>query len=177
MALPLSGQISMSDIRFELGVLSQSPFGLNEARSGTYVAINSCSTFKPPSTGQIRLSDWYGYDHAEACPTPTPTPTITPPPPTPTPTPTPTPLCEITVNLNVSDGGGASLTYINDDTLVEYTVTAFDATGAMQVPAGSYTFVSYVKNVPCPSPLMPVVTPLNFTSGCNTSVQVQIGCA
>jgi len=91
MALPLSGQISMSDIRFELGVLSQSPFGLNEARSGTYVAINSCSTFKPPSTGQIRLSDWYGYDHTEPCPTPTPTPTITPPPPTPTPTPTPTP--------------------------------------------------------------------------------------
>ena len=43
MALPASGQISMDDIRVELGVPTQSPFGLNEARSGTYVALNQNS--------------------------------------------------------------------------------------------------------------------------------------
>lgn len=67
MALPLSGQITMDDIRIELGVSTQSPFGLNEARSGTYVAINSCSTYKPPSTGQVSLSDWYGYNQTQSC--------------------------------------------------------------------------------------------------------------
>lgn len=67
MALPSSGQISMNDIRIELGVPTQTPFGLNEARSGTYGAINPCSTYKPPATGQISLSDWYGYNHTQAC--------------------------------------------------------------------------------------------------------------
>lgn len=51
----------MNDIRVELGVPSQSPFGLNEARNGTYVALNSYSPTSPPSTGQVSLSDWYGY--------------------------------------------------------------------------------------------------------------------
>jgi len=68
MALPLSGQISMDDIRVELGVPSQSPFGLDEARSGTYVAINQCSTYKPPVEGTVSLSDWYGYNQTQACP-------------------------------------------------------------------------------------------------------------
>lgn len=72
MALPLSGQISMNDIQNELGISEGDPgfsdFGLSEARNGTYVAINPCSTYKPPSTGQISLSDWYGYNHTEACP-------------------------------------------------------------------------------------------------------------
>jgi len=61
MALPASGQISMDDIRVELGVPSQSPFGINEARLGTYVAINQFSPSKPPSSGQVSLSDWYSY--------------------------------------------------------------------------------------------------------------------
>jgi hypothetical protein len=61
MALPSSGQISMDDIRVELGVPSQSPFGLDEARLGTYVAINQFSASKPPSSGQVSLSDWYSY--------------------------------------------------------------------------------------------------------------------
>jgi hypothetical protein len=68
MALPSSGTITMDMIRAELGVPSQSPFGLNEARSGTYVAINQCSTYKPPATGQVSLSDWYGYSQTQACP-------------------------------------------------------------------------------------------------------------
>jgi hypothetical protein len=67
MSLPLSGQISMDDIRNELGVPSQSPFGLDEARSGTYRTINSCSTYKPPSSGPISLSDWYGYNQSQSC--------------------------------------------------------------------------------------------------------------
>ena len=61
MALPASGQISMDDIRVELGVPSQSPFGINEARLGTYVAINQFSPSKPPSSGQVSLSSWYSY--------------------------------------------------------------------------------------------------------------------
>ena len=61
MALPASGQISMNDIRVELGVPSQSPFGINEARLGTYVAINQFSPSKPPSSGQVSLSSWYSY--------------------------------------------------------------------------------------------------------------------
>ena len=72
MALPLSGEISMYDIQVELGIGEGDPgfsdFGLSEARNGTYVAINPCSTYKPPSTGQISLSDWYGYNQTQACP-------------------------------------------------------------------------------------------------------------
>ena len=61
MALPASGQISMDDIRVELGVPTQSPFGLNEARLGTYVSINQFSPSKPPSSGQVSLASWYSY--------------------------------------------------------------------------------------------------------------------
>jgi len=61
MALTGSGQISMNDIRIELGVPSESPFGINEARLGTYVAINQFSASKPPSSGTVSLSDWYSY--------------------------------------------------------------------------------------------------------------------
>jgi len=68
MALPGSGTISMDMIRIELGVPTQTPFGLGEAREGQYGAINPCSTYKPPSTGTISLSDWYGYNHTQACP-------------------------------------------------------------------------------------------------------------
>lgn len=72
MALPFSGPISMGDIQFELGIGEGAPgfsnFGLSEARNGTYVAINACSTYKPPSSGTISLSDWYGYNHTQACP-------------------------------------------------------------------------------------------------------------
>jgi len=61
MALPSSGQISMNDIRIELGVSSQSPFSLNTARQGGYVALNIFSPTQPPYSGQISLSDWYSY--------------------------------------------------------------------------------------------------------------------
>ena len=68
MALPGSGTISMDMIRIELGVPTQTPFGLGEAREGQYGAINPCSTYKPPSSGTGSLSDWWGYDHTQACP-------------------------------------------------------------------------------------------------------------
>jgi hypothetical protein len=61
MALPASGQISMDDIRTELGVSTQSPFGLNQARLGTYANINQFSPSKPPSSGQVSLASWYNY--------------------------------------------------------------------------------------------------------------------
>ena len=72
MALPLSGQISMYDIQVELGIGEGdpgfSPFGLNEARNGTYVALNPCSSYLPPSTGTVSLASWYGYNHTQSCP-------------------------------------------------------------------------------------------------------------
>lgn len=61
MALPSSGQISMDDIRVELGVPTQSPFSLNTARQGGYVTLNFFSPTQPPYSGQVALSDWYSY--------------------------------------------------------------------------------------------------------------------
>jgi hypothetical protein len=63
MALPLSGPISMNDIRAELGVPSQTNFDINTARTGGYVSINQNSYYKPPqgSGTQVSLSDWRGY--------------------------------------------------------------------------------------------------------------------
>ena len=63
MALPSSGTLSMNDIRTELGIPSQSPFGLNQARSGGYVALNIYSPSLPPSSGTCSISDWYNYCH------------------------------------------------------------------------------------------------------------------
>ena len=61
MALPSSGTISMDMIRAELGVPSQSPFSLDTARAGGYVALNTLSPTTPPSTGTVSLADWYSY--------------------------------------------------------------------------------------------------------------------
>ena len=72
MALPGSGTISVGDIQIELGIGEGDPgydnFGFDQARDGDYGAINQCSTYKPPSSGPISLSDWWGYDHTQACP-------------------------------------------------------------------------------------------------------------
>jgi len=72
MALPGSGTISVGDIQIELGIGEGDPgydnFGFDQARDGDYGAINQCSTYKPPSSGSISLSDWWGYDHTQACP-------------------------------------------------------------------------------------------------------------
>lgn len=63
MALPASGIISMDDIRAELGVPSQAPFNINDARLGTYVALNPYSPTLPPSSGTVSLASWYSYCH------------------------------------------------------------------------------------------------------------------
>ena len=63
MALPSSGPISASDINSELGRTSTSQISLDDARSGVYSTINDASGDKPPSTGEVSYSDWYGYDH------------------------------------------------------------------------------------------------------------------
>lgn len=150
MALPLSGIIRMSDIRNELGIPTQSPFSLNDARNGTYVPLNSCSPYLPPSTGEIRLSDWYGYDHSTPC--------------------------EITVNLIVAQGGGGYIDLENQSTLTVYTITAADATGTGIVPTGSYIVSDFGLNVPCVSPLVPYVSPNSFSLFVPGSVQIDIGC-
>lgn len=67
MALQTSGTITMNDIRTELGIPSQAPFGLDQARQGVYVPLNSCSTNKPPTSGAVSLASWYGYNHAATC--------------------------------------------------------------------------------------------------------------
>lgn len=71
MALPLSGQISMADIQAELGIGEGDPgysdFGLDQARSGTYVTLNTCSAYLPPSSGPVSLASWYGYDQNASC--------------------------------------------------------------------------------------------------------------
>lgn len=91
----------MNDIRVELGISTQSPFSLDTATNGGYVALNPCSPYLPIATNPDAISEWYGYCHTCPCPTATPTPlpaTATPTPtrtPTPVPataTPTPTPL-------------------------------------------------------------------------------------
>ena len=227
MALPSSGQISMDDIRVELGVPSQSPFSMNTARQGGYVAINQFSPSIPPFSGQVSLSDWYNYcqncgynsgtfyysdtDAATAC-AGTPNQTLywsgtlgigtilfT--------DPTGTTMassgywsdgtnsyyqvapngfigitsitactCEIVVNLFVSFGGGGYITATNQDTFVDYTITAADATGVGYVPAGSYIITDYGLTVPCTPPLMQYISPSSFSGECGSTVYIDIGC-
>jgi len=61
--LPTSGQITMDMIRAELGVPSQANFSLDNARDGVYAPLNPYSPYLPPLSGQVKVSDWYGYCH------------------------------------------------------------------------------------------------------------------
>lgn len=65
--LPMSGIITLSMIREELGKQPESNFSLNNAEDGGYVAINPCSTYKPSSPNPASLSEWYGYNHTQPC--------------------------------------------------------------------------------------------------------------
>jgi hypothetical protein len=72
MALPSSGQISMNQIRTELGIPSQTSFSLDTAENGGYVAINTNSPFRPNSGNPAAMSEWYSYNHSAAgCTAPT----------------------------------------------------------------------------------------------------------
>lgn len=64
MVLPSSGQISLSQIRTELGVPSQAPFSLDYAEGGGYVAINTYSPSYPSSGNPASVSEWYGYNQS-----------------------------------------------------------------------------------------------------------------
>jgi hypothetical protein len=67
MALPASGQLSMNDIRVELGVPSQAPMSLQAASIGTYATINTCSPSRPNSSSPYAISEWYSYCHTCPC--------------------------------------------------------------------------------------------------------------
>lgn len=67
MALPPSGTLSMNDIRVELGISTQSPFSLADASTGVYVAINTCSQYRPNGVSPYAISEWYSYCHTCTC--------------------------------------------------------------------------------------------------------------
>jgi hypothetical protein len=72
MALPSSGQISMSQINTELNRASNSQISLDTAENGGYGAINQNSTSRPNSANPAAMSEWYGYNHSAAsCNAPT----------------------------------------------------------------------------------------------------------
>ena len=64
--LPLSGRITLADIRSQIGI-SETDFSLDTAENGVYATINPCSPYKPASANPTSLSEWYGYDHKAPC--------------------------------------------------------------------------------------------------------------
>jgi hypothetical protein len=63
MALPLSGPLSLNDIRIEQNQSTKSPYdliGASTAATG-YSIINQDSFFKPNNTPPYSISEWYGY--------------------------------------------------------------------------------------------------------------------
>jgi hypothetical protein len=64
--LPMSGRITLADIRSQIGV-SETDFSLDTAENGVYATINPCSQYKPASENPTSLSEWYGYNHRALC--------------------------------------------------------------------------------------------------------------
>jgi hypothetical protein len=69
MALPSSGQISLSSIRTELLNTGTNNFSLKNAggytgRDTPYVPVNQSSFGKPNTTSPYQASEWYDYDHS-----------------------------------------------------------------------------------------------------------------
>lgn len=64
MALPSSGQISMSQINTELNRSSTAQISLDAAENGDYGAINQNSTSRPSASNPAAMSEWYGYNHS-----------------------------------------------------------------------------------------------------------------
>lgn len=62
MALTSSGQLSLGEIRTELGS-SATNFNLAGAAAGNFGTINQDSTNKPNSSAPHAVSEWYGYNH------------------------------------------------------------------------------------------------------------------
>jgi hypothetical protein len=64
MVLPSTGNtISFNDIRIELGISSQSPFSIETAENGGYVALNKCAVPVPSATNPASISEWWSYDN------------------------------------------------------------------------------------------------------------------
>lgn len=63
MALPLSGPLSLNDIRIEQNQSTKSPYSLIGASTSAagYSIVNQDSFFKPNSTPPYSISEWYGY--------------------------------------------------------------------------------------------------------------------
>jgi hypothetical protein len=67
MALPLSGPLSLGNIRTELGIPGVTNFSLTNASVGgvgPYPALNSYSWRKPTFGTPHGIGEWYGYDHS-----------------------------------------------------------------------------------------------------------------
>jgi hypothetical protein len=62
-----SGSVSATGINLELGRSSNAALSIDTAENGGYVAINSCSPFRPSSSNPASYSEWRRYDHAYAC--------------------------------------------------------------------------------------------------------------
>ena len=74
MAVPLTGSISLAQIRQELqtanyagGVYTAASTSLDTAENGGYFTINTCSPYYPLSANPANMSEWYGYDHDAVC--------------------------------------------------------------------------------------------------------------
>lgn len=68
MALPASGQISINDIRIELGIPSGTNLTMSGLPNGSPVAINIWSPSKPSTSAPYSLSQWYSYNHTAPAP-------------------------------------------------------------------------------------------------------------
>lgn len=71
MALPSSGQISVSQIRTELTSSGRNNYSFSEQMEPSFAAgansgmtpVNQSSTSKPNPTNSDPISEWYSYDH------------------------------------------------------------------------------------------------------------------
>jgi hypothetical protein len=67
MAIPLTGALSASMINVEFGRSATATFSLEDAETGGYGAINTCSINRPNGSAPYAMSEWYGYDHNAVC--------------------------------------------------------------------------------------------------------------
>lgn len=72
MSISLTPPIGFSNVKNELGLSTLNTFSLKEAERGNYnlLGLNHCSTYRPDEVANYSLSEWYGYNHTQACATP-----------------------------------------------------------------------------------------------------------